>query len=679
MALATLSIDLVAQLARLEEGMDKAGRLAAKNAAQIEKSYAGLRSAATQLGAVLGGAFSVDAMVTFFRTTVDGLDRLNDLKDATGASVEKISALEDVALRTGTSFESMSGSLVKLNAVLNEAKAGSETANTIKAIGLSVDDLKASDPAEALRKVAVALSGFADDGNKARIVAALFGKSVQEVAPFLKELAERGELVGKVTQQQADEAERLNKELAELSKNSLDFGRSIVSAVVPGLNEFIAKTKEAEGAAGRLKVFLKATGFGSGLKLVGIDVFGKDDSEKAAEYAKRIEAINALLSHSIVQGSQRARLERELLDLQLKSADAQRGALSQGFERTAASFGGSKPSAPDVPDATKKGPKTKKSEFVGPELPDSLKQAIDAINDTDLAASKRATAAIQELNTIFGAGAISAVEYAQALERIRGKDVVGPLLPPEEVERVKRLNELLGATPTAQLEETRKEMNLLADAFKRGEITAVQFSEAAQTRLGTLPEVLKPALTEMEVFANQAARNIQDALGDTIYDTLGGKFEGIGDMWANMLRRMVAEATAAQIGKSLLGDFAKTGNVGGALGDLFSSFGSFFGGGRAAGGPVQAGRFYEVNENGGPGELLEVQGKQYLMAARNGRVNPNRGGASSSSGGGAVINFSPTYQIDGSTDPARLYQIATDVAAESQRALMEQLEASRRI
>ena len=36
MALATLSIDLVAQLAQLQSGMDKAGRIADKNAAQIE-------------------------------------------------------------------------------------------------------------------------------------------------------------------------------------------------------------------------------------------------------------------------------------------------------------------------------------------------------------------------------------------------------------------------------------------------------------------------------------------------------------------------------------------------------------------------------------------------------------------------------------------------------------------
>ena len=36
MALATLSIDLVAQLASMQEGMDKAGRLAEKQAAEIE-------------------------------------------------------------------------------------------------------------------------------------------------------------------------------------------------------------------------------------------------------------------------------------------------------------------------------------------------------------------------------------------------------------------------------------------------------------------------------------------------------------------------------------------------------------------------------------------------------------------------------------------------------------------
>lgn len=53
-----------------------------------------------------------------------------------------------------------------------------------------------------------------------------------------------------------------------------------------------------------------------------------------------------------------------------------------------------------------------------------------------------------------------------------------------------------------------------------------------------------------------------------------------------------------------------------------SAVGSFFGGGRASGGMVDAGHLYRVNEDGP--ELLTVGGKSYLMMGRDsGNVTPN--------------------------------------------------------
>lgn len=93
MALATLSIDIVAQLSKMQEGMDKAGRIAERNAAQIEGSFAKLRGTAAAIGSALAGAFAGVSVVAFVKANVDALDALNDLKDATGASIENLSAL----------------------------------------------------------------------------------------------------------------------------------------------------------------------------------------------------------------------------------------------------------------------------------------------------------------------------------------------------------------------------------------------------------------------------------------------------------------------------------------------------------------------------------------------------------------------------------------------------------
>lgn len=192
----------------------------------------------------LGGALSIGAFAAFIKNTVDGIDALNDLHDATGASIEMLSGLEDVAARTGTSMDTVGGALVKFNKALEEAKPGSSAELALKAIGLNAEELKKIDPAEALRQTAVALSGFADDGNKARLVQELFGKSVREVAPLLKDLAEGGALVAKVTTEQAAQAEAFNKQLAELKKNITDVSRSLVSDLVTGLNAAAKAFKE---------------------------------------------------------------------------------------------------------------------------------------------------------------------------------------------------------------------------------------------------------------------------------------------------------------------------------------------------------------------------------------------------------------------------------------------------
>ena len=202
----------------------------------------------------IGVGVSLGAFATMTKQIMDGLDAMNDLKDATGASIENISALEDVALRTGASFDTVSTALIKLNQGLNSAKAGSDTEAAIKAIGLSVKDLKQLDPAEAFRQIAVGLSGFADDANKARIVQEIFGKSLKEVAPLLKDLAEKGQLNATVTTAQAEEAEKLNKEWSAMEKNVLDLSRTITGPLITAFNEFMKKQREAR-EAGKFGIF----------------------------------------------------------------------------------------------------------------------------------------------------------------------------------------------------------------------------------------------------------------------------------------------------------------------------------------------------------------------------------------------------------------------------------------
>lgn len=72
-------------------------------------------------------------------------------------------------------------------------------------------------------------------------------------------------------------------------------------------------------------------------------------------------------------------------------------------------------------------------------------------------------------------------------------------------------------------------------------------------------------------FALEAARNIQNSLGDGLYDILSGNFDDIGSKFGETIMRMVADAQAAQLAKALFGNYDKDGKVGGFVGDIISS------------------------------------------------------------------------------------------------------------
>lgn len=176
-------------------------------------------------------------------------------------------------------------------------------------------------------------------------------------------------------------------------------------------------------------------------------------------------------------------------------------------------------------------------------------------------------------------------------------------------EETERLNALLDATPTAQLEKMRDDMFLLERAFRAGRISAEEFVEAAQTRLGTLPGLIEEAKNGMDEFAVSAARNIQSAFADFLFNPFDKGVKGMLQSFSQTVQRMIAEAIAADLARKLFGSLSG-GDGSGLLGGFMSSI---FGGARASGGPVSAGRAYFVGE----------KGPELIVPKSSGQVIPN--------------------------------------------------------
>ncbi|MFY3148517.1 phage tail length tape measure family protein [Achromobacter xylosoxidans] len=124
-------------------------------------------------------------------------------------------------------------------------------------------------------------------------------------------------------------------------------------------------------------------------------------------------------------------------------------------------------------------------------------------------------------------------------------------------------------------------LTLLTEGLHNGALTAEQYYEAVEK----LEEKFGETSDGMTEFAVQAARNIQDALGDTLEDVLSGNFDNIGSKFADMIFKMAANAAAANLAQALFGDFGKSGQIGGLIG---SAFAGIFGGGGSGAAPTAA-------------------------------------------------------------------------------------------
>lgn len=552
MALATLSIDLVAKLASFEQDMGKAARAAEKTAAQISGAFGLIKSAAGGLVAGIG----VGGLVAFTRSTVDAIDALNDVKDATGASIENISALEDVAARTGTTMDVVTSSLIKLNQTLNAAKEGSSQAAALQAIGLSAEELRRLDPAEALRRTAVALAGFADDGAKARFTQELFGKSLREVAPLLADLAKKTELVGKVTSEQAAEAEKFNLQLFEMQKNAQDLSRALVGPLVSALNETAA-------------AFRDASKDGKGFFEIGWDRY-------VSNVRKFYEDLGILKN----------RAPKFLVDYSAENESAAESA--RLARRRSIEFAG----ASTTPKAGPKGKTPEGISAVTTELDRylaSLEQTVE--KEQELTAVQTAQLRISEA----GANGFSEAQRTRILalaaeidkqrelkdamkatndaqeERIRIGREVAIAQGVDNGPRAERLKGLLSSTDEERFARIREDVTLLAEEFTAGRLQggAEQYIQAIKGLVGETGG----AIEKTKSLVDDLGLNFSSAFEDAI---VGGKsfqevLKGIGQ---DILRISVRKAITEPLG----GFFTS------ALGSLFSFDGGGYTGGSARSG-----------------------------------------------------------------------------------------------
>jgi hypothetical protein len=582
-----INIKLMADIVEVQRRFADVERLAERTANNIGASFAGL-------GAKLAGALSVGALAAWTKQVIDSIDQLNDLADATGASIENISKLEGAALRTGASLADVGGMLVKFNSALKDAKDQNGAALALQAIGVQAEALRQMDPADAVLTTARALAQFEDDGNKARIVQELFGKSAREVAPLLKDLAEAGELNATVTAQQAQEAEAFNKQLAGLQAQATLASRQIVGGLLPVMNAIVGafSTGSKEGANFKgvvelLRVPLEAVAIAGANVWFVLESVGREIGAVAAQIAALgrgdFQAFSAI-SDMVKADGVRARAELDALQQRILNAGRESQTVAtqaQGNARAA------------LPDIVALGAAAKKSS-------EDAKAAEKARQDERDAASKRHLAYLKRIDEAEAEAEKKAQEYFKAeadrrkseLDQLATRELRAVQAYEEEEaaidKRLKSAADMVAAieheTATLQMSNTEREIsNALLELERQGlvkgsyayEEYAAKIRKAIVDREAVRESVqqVKTIRDEWQRMANQIEQSITDALMRG-FESGKGFVENLRDTLVNTFKTMVLRPTVQAILAPVSGAMASVyspGAVAGQAGTMQSA------------------------------------------------------------------------------------------------------------
>lgn len=577
--------------------------------AEAQQRYADIgdriRTGMLALGTAAAAGLVATA-VTFDRLIKKAGD-FQDVAEKTGDSAEGFASLALAAGTAGTELESVSAFSIRLTKSLTGVDDESKAAGAaIKALGLDLEKFKELKPSDQIEAVAKALASFEDGQGKTAVMEAL-AKGASQLLPFMKELGEEGGRQNVLTAEQIKLADEYADKQARLGAQISLHAQAIATDALPMISELrevivgVAKDQEFAATASDLlkgsisaaiivfqTIAVVASDVGFVFKGVGREI-AAIAAQLVALSSGNMEGFHAI-SDAVKEDAARARAELDRFQARIMSI----GQPSPAADPT--NYGNEGRGVP-APGTGK--PEKKRLVFDGA-IKKEKKEKGAAEVELLTPAAREYAAAIEKMNSAMisaerSTGDLNAAqatlydlmrspEWEQMPETWRETAVAEASMASAAIEAAaaqKRLNDLIGDTPTAQVEKAQQDMLLLADALEKGTISEAQFIEAAQKRLGTLGDETKKAASTIDTVITNAFQGMADTIADFV---LTGK-ASFGDLVDAMVRDLIRLEIQTQattlwkkaggfegILKSIVGAFSGSGGevVESANGNAFS-------------------------------------------------------------------------------------------------------------
>jgi hypothetical protein len=246
----TLTIEMAANVARLQKDMDAAKKTVASAMTSIKSGANSAMNALVGLGATL----SVAAFASYIKGAIDAADKLNDLSKATALSVENLSGLELAAKQSGGDLDGTAQAINKLSVQMGQ------DAEKFKLLGIT-----AKDPLEAFKQLSDIFVQIKDPQLRAAVAAEALGKSWQSAAPLLaegsakiQEMIDKGKDLSGITPELVARADEFNDKLAEMGAAAKGTSMVIASGLLPILVTLAETFAESKRTGGALSVLVEA-------------------------------------------------------------------------------------------------------------------------------------------------------------------------------------------------------------------------------------------------------------------------------------------------------------------------------------------------------------------------------------------------------------------------------------
>lgn len=673
MSLGTLTIDLAANLAGLESDLGRAQRLFDANARNFQRTVAGTAKVAA--GVAAAGAVGMAALT---KAAIDNADAMYKQSQITGVQIGELSKLAHAGEGADVEFGDLTGSLGKFNkGIVAAAEGTGAQADAFKILGINIKNTDGSlkTTNELFGEVAQAFSQVEDGANKTAIAQDLFGKSGAALIPLLnggkqglKDAGDELERMGGVLDEKTGRAaEKFNDNLTAINKSLAHLGTIIAKEATEPLADLSdvlsdPATQEgfaniAKGIVGVGKAAAESLAFlGNFTKFIGEELSAKingialDDLPRLEGLLAELEAvrgkgsINRFFTASNYQDD--AVLENAIAVTKKQIAFIAK----LNSERPAAKTG-----ADELP-------------TMSPEASKNLQKMVDGYNAGKIAAEELAAtqkkaneeaarfkegldaelAAMRERASLgMNATELQKIQYRTLHGDLQKATAQTVALFEIEARRIDLVAEQQKADEAAKkvaqdrqaiiesLMTDEERINYTYDEMikkiKELGLTVEETDALIDRANKKRAEGLKKGTEEINEITKNMYRDMQSGIGDAIYDGLSGRKVDILQVFEDMIKKMIAQAIAADImGAMFPKGMGGTGGSGGGkvgIGALFEGIGGLFGGGKAVGGPVTSGKFYEVGENNRP-ELFASGGRQYLIPGNSGRVGAVGGGGS---------------------------------------------------